>query len=340
MSTSLSRCARRYVRLTQSLPISCSTRDAQSTRNRWLDPGRQYIAQTDGVEVASPQSLQQHAESIRRSALTDAKSQLARVQAQAGAIYGELSPAPTGVIHTVSAVRTRASASQHSPLGQLHVIKIEEAAPKSSSDFFVLNLWRVHCDAILTTGQILRAEPTLSYAQQGPLALGLTYYREQVLGKTGVTKCAILTRGSQLPAEHPVFRESSGLQLLVLTHPQHVAELQRLLEDRVEVVGLAQLDARGALDFLKRTGAHTIGVEAGPSVAGTLYAAPAVVEHLMLSICEAPIEARSVGGALPVDEELFAGLRLVSEVTRTEESGEWRFQHWQRAESSRRAGEG
>jgi riboflavin biosynthesis pyrimidine reductase len=272
--------------------------------------------------------------------LSDAKSQLASIHAQARAIYGELSPAPTGVIHTVSAVRATRSASQHSTLGQLHVIKIEDTAPKSSTDFFVLNFWRAHSDAILTTGQILRAEPTLSYAQQGPLGLGLTYYREQVLGKTGVTKCAILTRGSQLPVEHPVFRDSSALQLLILTHPQHVAELQKLLGDRAEVVGLAQLDARGALDFLKRAGAHTIGVEAGPSVAGTLYAAPAAVEHLMLSICEAPIEPYSVGGALPVDEELFAGLRLVSDVTRSEESGEWRFQHWQRAESSRRAGEG
>lgn len=268
--------------------------------------------------------------------MTDANSQLAlamaSVCAQARAIYGELTPAPTGVIHTVSAVRCT--------LGQLHVIKIEDNAPKSSTDFFVLNLWRVHCDAILTTGQILRAEPTLSYAPQGPFALGLTYYREQVLGKSGVTKCAILTRGPQLPADHPVFRKSPGLELLVLTHPQHVAELQKLLEDRAEVVGLAQLDARGALDFLKRAGAQTIGVEAGPSVAGTLYTVPAAVEHLMLSICEAPVEPRSVGGALPSNPQLFAGLRLVSEVTRTEESGEWRFQHWQRAESSRGAGEG
>jgi riboflavin biosynthesis pyrimidine reductase len=265
--------------------------------------------------------------------LTDAQRQLASVRAQAYAIYGELSPTPTGVIHTASAVR--------STPGQLHVIKIQDAAPKSSTDWFVLNFWRIHCDAILTTGQILRAEPTLSYAQKEPLGLALTYYREEVLGKSGVTRCAILTRGSQLSPEHPVFRDSN-LQLLVLAPPEQVAQLQKVLEDRAEVVGIEALDARAALDFLKRTGSQTIGVEAGPSVAGTLYGGQrgTTVEHLMLSICEAPVEPRSVGGALPPDEELFAGLRLVSEVTRSEESGEWRFQHWQRAESSRRASAG
>lgn len=274
--------------------------------------------------------------------MTDAQSQLASVRAQAHAIYGELSPAPTGVIHTVSAVRPAGLAALHSTLGQLHVIKIQDAAPKSSTDWFLLNFWRTHCDAILTTGQILRAEPTLSYAHRGPLGLGLTHYREQVLGKSGVIRCAILTRGAQLSPAHPVFRDADGLQLLVLTPPEHVAELQQVLQDRAEVVGLESLDARTALDFLKRTGSQTIGVEAGPSVAGTLYGASQAnaVDHLMLSICEAPVEPRSIGGALPPDEELFAGLRLVSEVTRSEESGKWRFQHWQRAESSRRAGAG
>lgn len=268
--------------------------------------------------------------------MSDAQSQLESVRAQARAIYGELTPAPTGVIHIASAVR-------RTP-GQLHVIKIQDAAPKSSTDWFVLNFWRTHCDAILTTGQILRAEPQLSYAPKEPLGAGLTYYREQVLGKSGVTRCAILTRGGQLPPDHRVFRPTAGVEVLVLTSPESASQLQEVLEDRAKVVGIEALDARTAVDFLKRTGSQTIGIEAGPSVAGTLYGArtPAAqaVEHLMLSICNAPIEPRSVGGALPPDAELFAGLRLVSEVTRSEESGEWRFQHWQRAESFRRAGAG
>jgi riboflavin biosynthesis pyrimidine reductase len=255
--------------------------------------------------------------------LTEADAQLAAIEAQAHAIYGELSSAPTGVIHIASAVRSS---------GQWHVIKIQAGAPPSSTDSFVLHFWRAHYDAILTTGQILRAEPTLSYG----LSAGLTRYRQQVLGKSGNVRCAILSRGLQLSAEHPVFRETRGIELLVLTPPQNVAELRKVLADRAEVVGLPQLDARAALDFLQRTGSTTIGVEAGPSVARTLYGVDSRVEHLMLSICEAELPPAGVGGALPEDAELFAGMRQISEIVRQEESGRWRFQHWQTVESLRR----
>lgn len=213
--------------------------------------------------------------------MSESDAQLELVKAYKQAIYGELPIAPAGVIHTVSAVR-------RTP-GQWHVIKIQTGAPHSDTDAFVLRFWRAHYDAILTTGQILRAEPSLSYAQDGPLALGLTRYRREVLGKSGPTRCAIMTRSPQLPPDHPVFHDASEIELVVLTSPQNVAELRKTLGDRAEVVGLPQLDARAALDFLKRTGSQTIGVEAGPSVAGTLYGHAPVVEHLMLSICEAPI---------------------------------------------------
>jgi riboflavin biosynthesis pyrimidine reductase len=254
--------------------------------------------------------------------LTEADVQLEALKARARAIYGELASTPSGVIHIASAVRRTS--------GRLHVIKIQTGAPQSSTDSFVLNFWRAHYDAILTTGQILRAEPTLSYARP----VGLTRYREQVLGKSGNVRCAILTRGLQLSAEHPVFRDASGIELLVLTPPQNVLELRKALGDRAEVVGLPQLDARAALDFLQRTGSTTIGVEAGPSVAGTLYGGDSRVDHLMLSISEAQLPDDGVGGALPADAELFARLRLVSEAARAEESGPWRFQHWQRVESA------
>ena len=258
--------------------------------------------------------------------MTEADAQLDAIKAEAHAIYGELTSMPMGVIHIASAVRTN---------GRLHVIKIQTGAPQSSTDSFVLHFWRASYDAILTTGQILRAEPTLSYA----LSAGLTRYREQVLGKSGNVRCAILTRGLQLSAEHPVFREARAVDLLVLTPPENVAELRKVLGDRAEVVGLPQLDARAALDFLQRTGSNTIGVEAGPSVASTLYGTNSRVEHLMLSICEAELPEHGVGGALPEDAELFAGLRQISEVVRVEESGAWRFQHWQTVESLRGLGE-
>jgi riboflavin biosynthesis pyrimidine reductase len=303
-------------------PNSCATHEVSSTRIRCLDPERQYIGWTDDVESALhfERTLQPE-----ENGLTEADAQLAAIAAQAHAIYGAFASAPTGVIHIASAVRTN---------GRLHVIKIQPGAPVSSTDSFVLHFWRAHYDALLTTGQILRAEPSLSYA----LSPDLTRYREQVLGKSGNVRCVILTRGLQLSAEHPVFRETSGVELSVFAPPQNVAELRKVLGDRAEVVGLPQLDARAALDFLQRTGSATIGVEAGPSVARTLYGADARVEHLMLSICEAELPAHGVGGALPADAELFAGMRQISEAVREEESGRWRFQHWQTVESLRGLG--
>lgn len=253
--------------------------------------------------------------------MSEASTQLEAVQANARAIYGELAFAATGVIHVASVVR-RAS-------GRWHVIKIQDGAPQSSIDSFVLRFWRASCDAILTTGQILRSEPTLRYAPSGPWSPGLTRYREQVLGKSGKLRCAILTRGLQLSAEHPVFGDSDQIDVVVLAPPQNVAELRKTLGDRAEVVGLERLDARAALDFLLRSGSSTVSVEAGPSVAGTLYGAGSRIEHLMLSVCEAAVPDPLVGAALPEDAELFAGLRLVSEAVREEESGRWRFQHWQ-----------
>jgi riboflavin biosynthesis pyrimidine reductase len=270
--------------------------------------------------------------------LSESDAQLERVNAYKQAIYGDLPSAPAGVIHTVSAVRPAGLAARQRTPGQWHVIKIQPGAPHSETDAFVLRFWRAHYDAILTTGQILRAEPSLSFAQNGPLALGLTRYRREVLGKSGPTRCAIMTRSLQLPADHPVFRDASGIELLVLTSPQNVAELRKILGDRAEVVGLPHLDARAAVDFLQRTGSQTVGVEAGPSVAGTLYGEPPAVEHLMLSICEAQLEPEGVGGALPADPVFFADLTLVSEARRDEASGVWRFQHWQRAESFRGTG--
>jgi riboflavin biosynthesis pyrimidine reductase len=253
--------------------------------------------------------------------VSEADRSLSEVAALIRSLYGTLPHPPSGVIHTVAAVRCAP--------GRFHVIKIEDGAPRSSTDRFVLDLWRAHCDALIVTGQILRSEPTLSYVPTGRLSAGLTGYRARVLGKTRPLRGAILTRSADLPRDHPVFRERAVIEFVVLTEPQQVRALQQTLGGAAEVVGVPELDARAALAFLRSEGAETIGVEAGPSVASILYSPPALVDHLMLSICDAPVAARVVGGALPEDAALFAGLTCVSEVSRLEESGTWRFQHWQ-----------
>lgn len=206
------------------------------------------------------------------------------------------------------------------------MIKIGQHAPRSERDFFVLNLARAQCDAVLTTAQVIRAEPRLSHTLQGPLAAELAKYREDVLGKREPPVCAILTRSGELQPEHPVF--SDPLRKVVLTLNANVAPLRAALAGRAEVIGFAELQARDAVDWLNDQGARGISVEAGPSTAGRLYDAPSRVQQLRLSIFEGEIHPAAIGGALPADEQLFAGLRCASETRFEEPSGPWRFQCW------------
>jgi riboflavin biosynthesis pyrimidine reductase len=252
---------------------------------------------------------------------TDAVQQVERLARE---IYGQAPPRVEGVLHVVSTVRPRADAS----VEPLHVIQINEHAPKSSSDFFVLNFWRAHCDAIVTTAQVVRAEPRLSHTLQGPHAQGLAQYRRAVLGKSQPPFCAVLTRSGALPVEHGMFADP--LDYIVLAPPERSQELSSRLGPKAEVVASQDLDLRWALAFMRKRGARTLLIEAGPSTAAQLYLEPAAVDHLMLSLCTAPVPAAAVGGALPPDERLFAKLTRHSDVARHEESGVWRFQHYAR----------
>jgi riboflavin biosynthesis pyrimidine reductase len=245
------------------------------------------------------------------------------VRGLACSLYGAQPEPLAGVIHTVAAVGT--------PEGRLRVIKIQPGAPRSSTDSFVLGLWRAHCDAVVISGQILRAEAALSYAPTGRYAAGLAEFRKRVLGKARVLRGVILTRSGDLPEKHPVFHEPDVLEPVVLTAPERVAGLQRLLGATAEVVGLPELDARAAVAWLQASGSAAIGIEAGPTLASSLYARPGLVDHLMLSICDAPVAPQLLGEALPENVALFDGMKCQSEVSRLEESGIWRFQHWWRA---------
>ena len=249
------------------------------------------------------------------------------VERLAREIYGQERPKVEGVLHVVSTVRPQATAAP----GPLHVIQINEHAPKSSSDFFVLNFWRAHCDAILTTAQVVRAEPRLSHALQGPHAHGLAQYRRTVLGKPQLAWCAVLTRSGELPVEHRMFADP--LDYVVLAPPERSQELTARLGPKAEVIALQKLEVRSALAFMQGRGARTVLIEAGPSTAGRLYDEPALVDHLMLSLCTGSVPAAAMGGALPPDERLFAHLTRRSDHARVEESGVWHFQHFARTHS-------
>jgi riboflavin biosynthesis pyrimidine reductase len=247
-------------------------------------------------------------------------SAVAAIERLAGAVYGAQ---PTrkirGVVHVVSAVQTSDS--------RLHVIRIGPRAPKSETDFFVLNFWRAHADAILTSAQVVRAEPELSHALQGSHATELELYRTHALGKTQPILCAFLTRSGNLPLEHPVWQDCTRNR--VLTTPDRAAGLRAALGERAEIAGIEALDPSRAVRWLREQGAETILIEAGPSVANQFYEPPQV-DHLLLSRCEGKVDPEAIGPALPENAKLFAGMTRVSSIIREELSGSWRFERYDR----------
>jgi riboflavin biosynthesis pyrimidine reductase len=248
--------------------------------------------------------------------------EVANVERLASELYGAAAKLPVrGVLHVVSAF-------EHTD-GYLHVIKIGPQAPQSSSDFFVLNYWRAHADAILTSAAVVRAEPKLSHELQGEHAAELAIYRARCLNKREPPLCAILTGSGALPDDHPVWRDRARNH--VLTSPERAPALQTQLGSRAGVVGIEQLSVVRAIEWLHAQGAACVLIEAGPTTANQLYADRRGVDHLMLSRCRAPVPAAACGGALAPPSQLFAGLNLRAQTERREESGPWRFERWDRA---------
>ena len=247
---------------------------------------------------------------------------VAKVEHLAEELYGPSAKLPVrGVLHVVSAFEHVDS--------RLHVINIGPKAPKSASDFFVLNFWRAHADAVLTTAAVVRAEPKLSHELQGDHAAALSIYREQYLGRRDVPLCAILSASGELPSDHRIWQDR--LRNHVLTAPGRVQALQAQLGTRASVVGIDALDPARAIDWLFAQGAQCVLIEAGPRTAGQLYGSHGGVDHLMLSRCGAQVAPEAIGRALPDSTQLFAGLTRRCETEHHEESGPWWFSRWDRS---------
>jgi riboflavin biosynthesis pyrimidine reductase len=245
------------------------------------------------------------------------ESQVSEVERSLEALYGTATLRASGVVHVTAAVRTSDD--------RLRVIRIGDDAPKSATDFFVLNLCRARCDAILTSAENLRREPRLHHDLQGPSAAALAHYRRFVLGKAAPPLSAILTRSGDLPLTHAVW--SDGTPKLVLSPNEPDERVRSALGDKVRFVALPQLDARRACSFLHDEGHALVSIEAGPTTASTLYGDDSVVDELLLSLYEGP-GAAPQGGLLPAESVLTSGLTCVADRVREEESGRWRFQRW------------
>jgi riboflavin biosynthesis pyrimidine reductase len=251
--------------------------------------------------------------------MDDEARAVAEIERRARTLYGSAATRTvSGVLHCLSAVETAD--------GRLHVIKIGPYAPKSSTDFFVLNYWRAHADAIVTTAAIVRAEPALSHELQGPQASELATFRKLRLNKLEGPLCAILTRTGDVPLAHDLWNDK--LPYRVLTSPERASTMQAELASRAEVVGLPDLDVTSAVAWLREQGATNILIEAGPSTANALYGSMPGVDHLLISRFQGLFDPAAVGGALVEPAHLFSGRSRVACSERTEESGPWRFERW------------
>ncbi|MBX3271942.1 MAG: dihydrofolate reductase family protein [Sandaracinaceae bacterium] len=231
------------------------------------------------------------------------------VDARARALFGEALGPAEGVLHVVSSVRE----------GGVHrAIRIGPRAPSSPTDGFVLALARARVDAILVSGAVLRAEPSLVYARPDE---GLASIR----GDRPPPWLCVLTARGELPATHPVW--SSWARPIVITGP----DAPLALDARVEVVRLSAPSARAALAHLvDARGCRSVSVEAGPRVAAPLYEPPCAIDELSLSTFEGALDARALGGALFDDATLAERMVLAGEARVDEASGPWRFARYVR----------
>jgi len=226
-----------------------------------------------------------------------------------------------GVLHVVHAAR--------GPGGVLHALRVgAPSSPHSQSDFFVLNLCRARADAVLTSAENLRREPTLGHQLQGPWADALLQYRTQRLQKSAPLVCAILTRTGQLPDPHPFWNDRT--RKLLLCAPERASELSVRFAGRAQVQGVAALDARSACAWLRSSGHALVSVEAGPSSARKLYCPPSQVDELLLTHWESAPPDAELAGPLVDDATLCKGLTLRSSTTRREGGQTFRFERWSR----------
>ncbi|MCA9579423.1 MAG: hypothetical protein KC668_28535, partial [Myxococcales bacterium] len=141
----------------------------------------------------------------------------------------------------------------------------------------------------------------------------------------------IMTRGADLPLQHPVFHDGHT-RPLVYGPEEGVAPLRT--QTGAEVVGTAHDGGLPQLiETLRARGAHTVSFEAGPSTTRHLYDAesPLVDELLLSTYRGAPLAESQLAGAAPSPPAGFtdAGVGTVVHAV----SGPWHFAWFKRGRS-------
>ncbi|MEN3341990.1 MAG: hypothetical protein V7644_1394 [Actinomycetota bacterium] len=186
---------------------------------------------------------------------------------------------------------------------------------ESEADRFVMGLLRACADVVLIGSGTLLASPKGTWRAERvfpPAAAAFAELRSR-LGSREQPLVAVVTAGGSLDPAHPVLEQGA----LVLTTEQAAPELRALVPAAAEVVaagGGDWVDARAAVDCLRRRGHQRILSEGGPTLFASLVAAGAV-DELFLTV--SPLLAgRAAGPRLSLVEgaELLPGVEVRGEL--------------------------
>ena len=229
-------------------------------------------------------------------------------------------PVDAGVVHVTALARRGTK--------QVVTMAINEHTPKSELDTFSLNLARARADVILTTGQILRDEPALTYDLfiGEPWASALMTWRREALGRETPPEVWILTGGQGLDLDHPSFH--GWARPRIVTNEHAAARLEDPAGERgIAVSGLQNLHPRGVVQSAGDLGAKTVVVEAGPRTTAVLYEGPSMIDELQLSLFEGHLDPSAHAGH---PHQLADLLRDLGSGTGARRHGHWSFERWTR----------
>ena len=249
-----------------------------------------------------------------------------RCQERIVELYG---PAPVGEAGVLQGL-----ALWKDPSGPPRILRIDENAPGSETDRFVLHLARARADAIVTSGSILRAEPDLSHeiGHGTPMQRELDAWRREVRGHDNPPLSLVLTRGENLDLAHPFFRGRAPR--IIYTGEDAAKTLQGPAGERgVRVVGRPEPSLRDAIAWLRtEAGAQSVTLEVGANASRALYREPLGVDELLLSLYEeTALDEAHRGDAFLEFEEIGRLLPTASpRVLRHEASGTWSFRRFRR----------
>jgi riboflavin biosynthesis pyrimidine reductase len=196
----------------------------------------------------------------------------------------------------------------------------------------LLNVARARADAIITTGEVLREEETVTHALQGPgtVPQALADWRKNRLGKHEPPLSVVLT-ARQIDLDHPLF--GCGTIPMIFTSREGTCELEPPAASKgIEIVEHDEPSLREVIRYLQELrGAETIVIEAGPSTSKSLYESPAAVNELMLSVYSGRSLPRSVQGKAFYslqDLGLVFPMACSTFVSENEESGRWVYRRY------------